>query len=530
MNSIFTSPTVLLAGYCVLALIAALAGGALPNLFRLTHTRLQVAVSFVAGLMLGLSLLGLLPHALGELAPVSRTMGWFLGGFLAMFFLQRFLPFHHHDVAEGNAAEPCGHPPALGEAASRSLSWMGVALGLSLHSVFDGLAMAAALASGAHGHGDALGLGTALAVILHKPFGALAIATLMTAGGAARRARHWVNLAFALVTPLGALLFYLGAGAWAHTHPACLGGALAFCAGTFLCIAGSDLLPELQFHAHDRVKLSLALLAGLGVAVAITRFGHPGHEHEAGQPVATSAPHTAERLTKCHATNHVPFMFVGSVESGKAQHVAPDQETKTKQTKERTVMKATTLVKSIVAAMLLTGSATVLLAQNAATPSCPFGHEPGYGRSLTPEQRAVQQAAMQQLVTELRAKRDAGTITAEESAWLAKVEQRGGKCIGGPNQGRGQGPRDGTGNQYRQGRKAGSPQAAVAPAEDRAPVLYAQGKGGGKGTGPKDGTGNKNGKGKKGGKGTGPQDGSGNKNGQGNKNGVISDNGVPTAA
>jgi hypothetical protein len=219
----------------------------------------------------------------------------------------------------------------------------------------------------------------------------------------------------------------------------------------------------------------------------------------------------------------IAFMFAGSVVSGTAQRVAPNQKTKRKQTNEKTVMKTTTLVTSIMAAMLLSGSATLLLAQTAATPTCPFGHEPGYGRTLTPEQRAVQRAAMQQLVTELRAKRDAGTATAEELAWLEQVEQRVGKCIGGPNQGRGQGPRDGTGNQYRQGRKAGSPQAAVAPAEDRATVLYAQGKGGGKGkgTGPKDGTGNKNGKGKKGGKGTGPQDGSGNKNGVLNDNGTI---------
>ncbi len=226
------------------------------------------------------------------------------------------------------------------------------------------------------------------------------------------------------------------------------------------------------------------------------------------------------------------FMFAGSVVSGTAQQVAPDQKTKTKQTDERTVMKTKTIIKSIAAALLLSGSATVLLAQNAATPTCPFGHEPGYGRSLTPEQRAVQRAAVQQLVTELRAKRDAGTIKAEESASLAQVEQRGGRCIGGPNQGRGQGPRDGTGNQYRQGRKAGSPQAAVEPAEDRATVLYAQNKGAGKGKGigPKDGTGSKNGKGKKSGKGTGPQDGSRNKNGQGYKSGVINDDGVTTAA
>ena len=47
---------------------------------------------------------------------------------------------------------------------------------------------------------------------------------------------------------------------------------LAFAAGTFLSIATSDLLPELQFHAHDRGKLSLALLAGIGVSAVIGSF------------------------------------------------------------------------------------------------------------------------------------------------------------------------------------------------------------------------------------------------------------------
>jgi len=48
-----------------------------------------------------------------------------------------------------------------------------------------------------------------------------------------------------------------------------LGCSLAFCAGSFLCIASSDLLPELQFHSHDRFKLSVMLLAGLSVAILI---------------------------------------------------------------------------------------------------------------------------------------------------------------------------------------------------------------------------------------------------------------------
>jgi zinc and cadmium transporter len=264
----------LLATYCLFAFLAALMGGGLPNLFRLTHTRLQIAVSFVAGLMLGLSLLGLLPHASHELYSMHRGTAWALGGFLVMFLLQRFLPFHHHDVPEGSPLDVDGRADSLAQRSASSLNWIGVALGLSLHSIFDGLALAAAVASGARGHGGALGLGTALAVILHKPFGALAITTLMAASGSTRASRCLVSLAFALVTPLGALLFYLGVGAWAYTHPAWLGCALGFCAGTFLCIACADLLPELQFHSHDRLGLSLALLLGLGTALLIVQLGH----------------------------------------------------------------------------------------------------------------------------------------------------------------------------------------------------------------------------------------------------------------
>jgi zinc and cadmium transporter len=268
------TPDLLLAGYSALALLAALAGGCLPNLLHLTHTRLQVAVSFVAGLMLGLALLGLLPHAAGTLHSVPSAASWLVGGFLVMFLLQRFLPFHHHDVPEGSPVEPCGHAHPLSEYSARSLGWIGVALGLSLHSVFDGLAMAAAVTADARTPSSALGLGTALAVILHKPFGALVITTLMAADGSAVKARFWVSLAFALVTPLGALLFYVGGSSWGVAHPVWLGYALALCAGTFLCIACTDLLPELHFHRHDRVLLSVALLAGLLIAIGIVRFGH----------------------------------------------------------------------------------------------------------------------------------------------------------------------------------------------------------------------------------------------------------------
>jgi hypothetical protein len=121
-------------------------------------------------------------------------------------------------------------------------------------------------------------------------------------------------------------------------------------------------------------------------------------------------------------------------------------------------MKTTTIIKSIVAAVLLTSSATILIAQTT-TPTCPLGHEPGYGRSLSATQKAEQCAAVQQLVAELRQKQAKGTITTEEQVWLKQVEQRGGQCVTGTprcsgagkgkgtcgGSGKGQGLRDGTG-------------------------------------------------------------------------------------
>ncbi|MCZ7634595.1 MAG: ZIP family metal transporter [Verrucomicrobia bacterium] len=100
MQSSPGSAAVWLVLFCGLAFLAAMGGGALPTLVRLTHTRLQVAISFVSGLMLGLGVLHLLPHAAGELRSVDQACAWLMAGFLLMFILQRFLDFHHHDVPQ----------------------------------------------------------------------------------------------------------------------------------------------------------------------------------------------------------------------------------------------------------------------------------------------------------------------------------------------------------------------------------------------------------------------------------------------
>lgn len=117
-------------------------------------------------------------------------------------------------------------------------------------------------------------------------------------------------------------------------------------------------------------------------------------------------------------------------------------------------MKNTMILKSLLAAALLCGSATILMAQSTTT-ACPLGHKPGYGRSLTAEQKTAQRAEMQKLVAELRQKQANNTLTSEEQAWLQMVEKRGGQCINGTPRGPGGGKGQGAGNGHGKGKGQG---------------------------------------------------------------------------
>jgi zinc and cadmium transporter len=293
-------PALLLAAYSLACVAFSLLGGWIPQVVTLTHRRMQIAISFVSGVVLGIGLLHLVPHSFHFLGSIDATVLWVLAGFLFMFFLERFFHFHQHDApaepmslvqapgaeqaAPATHAQHHGHHHAtLGNVAMASRSsWRAAAIGLTLHSLVDGLAISAAVRAEDGNPAIVLaGFGTALAVVLHKPFDALTIGTLMAAAGRTVAARQALNVLYALVTPLGIVAFYaLSIGL--DESLTGVGEVLGFAAGAFICIASSDLLPELQFHGHDRGKLSLALAAGLALAWA-TVLLEGGHDHAAHQ-------------------------------------------------------------------------------------------------------------------------------------------------------------------------------------------------------------------------------------------------------
>jgi len=284
-------PTALLIFYCVLILLASLAGGWIPLLVRLTHQRMQLAISLVAGFMFGVALLHMMPHALAESGSDERVMLWVLAGFLVMFFLERFFCFHHHDTPGVGESEGQrnGHAHTDHHDHDHKLAWSGAAVGLTLHSLLAGIALAAATQKAQAtepGHAAWAGVAVFFVIIFHKPLDSMTLGTLMAAGGWSVRARHLVNALFALAIPVGAMTFHVGAAVLSESEGA-IGPALAFSAGVFMCIAMSDLLPELQFHQHDRIKLSIALLLGLALAWSIGQLESHMHvpgEHDHAQP------------------------------------------------------------------------------------------------------------------------------------------------------------------------------------------------------------------------------------------------------
>ena len=64
----------LLTIYCICVVVASLAGGALPALMTLTHRQMQMVMSFVGGLMLGVALLHLDAAFTGR-AGLDRSAG-----------------------------------------------------------------------------------------------------------------------------------------------------------------------------------------------------------------------------------------------------------------------------------------------------------------------------------------------------------------------------------------------------------------------------------------------------------------------
>src|SRR5438105_3604975 len=90
--------TITLSAFCTAIVIVSVLGGILPLAMVLNHTRLQIYLSFSAGTMLGAAFFHMIPEAVR--VGSAETVRWSALGLLALFFLERFFSFHHHETPD----------------------------------------------------------------------------------------------------------------------------------------------------------------------------------------------------------------------------------------------------------------------------------------------------------------------------------------------------------------------------------------------------------------------------------------------
>lgn len=259
------TPLLLLAIYASALFIVSVLGGWITEIGTMTHTRTQIVMSFVAGFLMGISLFHLLPSAVESLPDehaIETVVLWIAAGMLSMVILLRAFDFHQHDFS--------GESANLFSEGDVKTSLLGIAVGLGFHTITEGAALGTSMRIQML-QGDALpGIAACLAILLHKPLDAYSITGMMKVRGYSLRSRTIVNIGYASICPAIVILIYLLAElSEPILEGPVFGCALAYAVGAFLCIALSDLLPEIHFHRHDRGKLLASLAGGITLAYVL---------------------------------------------------------------------------------------------------------------------------------------------------------------------------------------------------------------------------------------------------------------------
>ena len=228
-----------LALYLPTVILISLVGGFLPLLRELSQRALALLLSFSAGVLLGAVFFHMLPET-GKV--LTENIGWpVLSGFLLIFVMERFVFIHACEEHECDIHQ-MGIPAFLG---------------ISLHSLLDGVALGAGLLL------PQLGPVVLLAVIVHKMPDSISISSILLSVGWPRRKVATLSVLFALTTPVGALLAYLFFRTLSETEVAV---AIGISAGTFLAIATADILPQVHRIEQRNPMTLMFLVCGLAVS------------------------------------------------------------------------------------------------------------------------------------------------------------------------------------------------------------------------------------------------------------------------
>lgn len=238
-----------------LSLVASLGttvGGLVVLVKRPGRISLGFLMGLASGIMIMLSLLGLVSQAL-RIAGVLFSAAGFVAGSLLMLLLDFLLP-HMYFARERRAGVD-------GRFLKVSLL---LAIGISLHNFPEGIAVASG-----YSYAPALGMVTAIAIALHNIPEGMAVSLPMCAAGAPRSRACALAMLSGFVEPVGALV----AALFLESFQGLVPFGLAFAGGVMVFVTLDELIPVAHEVGHEHFTsfgviagciLTFALLAILG--------------------------------------------------------------------------------------------------------------------------------------------------------------------------------------------------------------------------------------------------------------------------
>ena len=232
-----------------LGLTAALAntfGGAVIVQRQWERRYLKYFIALGAGFMLA--------TALSEMVPASmelrgRDAGFLvLLGYLIVHFFEHTVTPHFHFGEETHSDEFL-----------HAHSSYSVLLGLTIHTVFDGIAIASGFLVS-----NWLGWIVFLAIFLHKVPEGFTVASVMLASGRSRGVAWGSSALLGMATLLGVMTMVL------TRHAVSVG--LPVSAGVTIYVAASDLIPEV--NREPGIKMALIVFFGVAAMFVLDHFFH----------------------------------------------------------------------------------------------------------------------------------------------------------------------------------------------------------------------------------------------------------------
>lgn len=222
------------------------------------HKMLIYLVSFSAGALLGDVFIHLVPELVEGSGFALQTSLIVLGGIVFSFIIEKFIHWHHCHDPHFKDREHTDHEKHHHHSAP--FAYMNL-IGDAFHNFIDGMTIAASYLVSIPA-----GIATTFAVLLHEIPQEIGDFAVLLHGGFTKSRALFFNLLSASAAILGAVVVLLLAGSVENL----VGILIPFTIGSFIYIAGTDLMPELHKETNELRSFFQLVWFVLGVGIMLS--------------------------------------------------------------------------------------------------------------------------------------------------------------------------------------------------------------------------------------------------------------------